>query len=452
MKKKAMLWICLCLLLAGGILAVIFREPIIDWLPIDQSGWDLLESGGHCYLDEDGDPISGWQKINSKTYYFDPATCAMHTGWLELPEGRYYLDKNGVRLTGWQEIDGTRYYLGNDGIMHTGWLQLDGTRMYLNEAGIPHTGWLEAEEGTYHLDNAGIPMTGWLESDGKRYYLDENGLLRSGWLQLEDEKFYLSADGTPLTGWQEVDGSLYYLGHDGIMVTGWLEQNGQTYYLKEDGSAARGRLVIEDKAHYFTSTGAEVLLVNRWNPLPMEYEPEVSESVTDCLMEPTAGEAAAIMLADMEAAVGDTGLLNGYRPYGMQHQGFYGKIKNMMAKGHSYSAAFYAVSQVFAYPGTSEHQSGLAIDIMGRADTYYLKGETKTIQWLKEHCWDYGFILRYPEDKSHITGIIYEPWHFRYVGKELALELKELGLCLEEYLDALTNDGTTCGNPDALNE
>ena len=87
---------------------------------------------------------------------------------------------------------------------------------------------------------------------------------------------------------------------------------------------------------------------------------------------------------------------------------------------------------------------------MGTSDFYYQKGETESLKWLKEHCWDYGFILRYPDGKSHITGIIYESWHFRYVGKELALELKDSGLCLEEYLDLLTGDGSTCGNPEAI--
>ena len=68
------------------------------------------------------------------------------------------------------------------------------------------------------------------------------------------------------------------------------------------------------------------------------------------------------------------------------------------------------------------------------------------------NCWDYGFIVRYPNNSSDITGIIYEPWHYRYVGLELAQEMKELGICLEEYLDMLTADGTTCGNPDYVPE
>ena len=68
-----------------------------------------------------------------------------------------------------------------------------------------------------------------------------------------------------------------------------------------------------------------------------------------------------------------------------------------------------------------------------------------TQQWLREHSWEYGFILRYPQGTTEITGIVYEPWHYRYVGQEMAAEIHELGITLEEYVDRLTNDGTTCG-------
>ena len=96
---------------------------------------------------------------------------------------------------------------------------------------------------------------------------------------------------------------------------------------------------------------------------------------------------------------------------------------------------------------TNKH--GTATDIKdGYYGSSYLN-EYATLYWLSQHCWENGWILRYPSGKSNITGIMYEPWHFRYVGVELAMELKDSGLCLEEYLDALTGDGSTCGNPNA---
>lgn len=91
-------------------------------------------------------------------------------------------------------------------------------------------------------------------------------------------------------------------------------------------------------------------------------------------------------------------------------------------------------------PGTSEHQTGLAADI---TDVYYdFKTKdlenTETFKWLNEHCQDYGFILRYPKDKEDITKVIYEPWHFRYVGIAAAKYIKEHNLCLEEFLELIS--------------
>jgi D-alanyl-D-alanine carboxypeptidase len=88
--------------------------------------------------------------------------------------------------------------------------------------------------------------------------------------------------------------------------------------------------------------------------------------------------------------------------------------------------------------GTSEHHTGLAVDIVGH-DYYYSghPGSTRAVQaWLKEHCWEYGFILRYTSEKQAITGFTAETWHFRYVGTEVSMDLKDSGLCLEEYLGA----------------
>ena len=94
-------------------------------------------------------------------------------------------------------------------------------------------------------------------------------------------------------------------------------------------------------------------------------------------------------------------------------------------------------AKVVAVPGTSEHQLGLALDII---DTGYTnldeeQEDTATQQWLMAHCWDYGFILRYPNGTTDITGIIYEPWHYRYVGRTAAAQIHELGVTFEEYID-----------------
>ena len=89
-----------------------------------------------------------------------------------------------------------------------------------------------------------------------------------------------------------------------------------------------------------------------------------------------------------------------------------------------------------ALPGTSEHQLGLAVDLMDESYPYLNEAQewTETQRWLMDNCWRYGFILRYPNGTSDITGIIYEPWHYRYVGEEYAKIIHEMDLTLEEYL------------------
>ena len=108
----------------------------------------------------------------------------------------------------------------------------------------------------------------------------------------------------------------------------------------------------------------------------------------------------------------------------------------MIVQGYSEENARTEAGKVVAVPGTSEHQLGLAVDIVDIENQILDEDQEKTAvqKWLMKNSWRYGFILRYPNDKSNITGIIYEPWHYRYVGKEAAKEIYDLDVCLEEYL------------------
>ena len=125
-----------------------------------------------------------------------------------------------------------------------------------------------------------------------------------------------------------------------------------------------------------------------------------------------------------------------YRSYDRQVSTFNSSMQNRLDQGMTPLEAYLETSSQVAMPGTSEHATGLAVDIIstqyGELDER--QGDTPEQQWLMEHCQEYGFILRYPSDKSDITGIIYEPWHYRYVGKDAATEIMEQGITLEEYL------------------
>ena len=134
---------------------------------------------------------------------------------------------------------------------------------------------------------------------------------------------------------------------------------------------------------------------------------------------------------------------SGYRDLEYQTGLFQKKVSRLRADGLSEQEAYLTAQTVVALPGTSEHHVGLAVDIVDQK--YQILDEqqeqTQVQQWLIEHSWEYGFILRYPSGKSDITKIIYEPWHYRYVGQVVAAEIHDSGLCLEEYLAQFPSGG-----------
>jgi D-alanyl-D-alanine carboxypeptidase len=146
------------------------------------------------------------------------------------------------------------------------------------------------------------------------------------------------------------------------------------------------------------------------------------------------------MLADCKAAGHTAVVSSAYRSHGDQIYLHNRRIQRFLDQGYSEEEAKLEAARRVAVPGTSEHELGLALDIVD-SDYRNLTEEQESMpaqKWLIENSWKYGFILRYPNNKSDVTGIIYEPWHYRYVGKELAKELHDSGLCLEEYFSQLT--------------
>ena len=132
-------------------------------------------------------------------------------------------------------------------------------------------------------------------------------------------------------------------------------------------------------------------------------------------------------------------ICSAYRTTEYQTNLFNKKVKEYRKNGYSQKNAEEQASLWVTIPGTSEHELGLAVDIVGK--NYQILDEkqenTDVQKWLMEHCYEYGFILRYPTDKKDITKINYEPWHYRYVGVKDAMLIKEKGICLEEYIEFL---------------
>lgn len=180
----------------------------------------------------------------------------------------------------------------------------------------------------------------------------------------------------------------------------------------------------------------KLVLVNRNHMVEDGYEPPLAEIENNYYFDARAVDYLKKMLEDGRKAGLDFWICSAYRTIEKQTSLFEQQVRDLKAQGYEESEARTKAATSVAYPGTSEHNLGLAVDIVAR-DYQILddkQANTDEAKWLKENCWKYGFILRYPTDKMEITGIIFEPWHYRYVGEEVAKEIMERGITLEEYL------------------
>ena len=380
---------------------------------------------------------TGWVETEEHTYYYleDGSPAA---GWLEIEGNRYHFGSDGALEKGFRQIDGQTYYFSTDGMQVSGWLDIEGVKYYLRQGGSLVTGWLSLEGQRYYLTKDGA-ATGICTVDGSDYVFDKDGRLTSGWADLGDQRAYGDLNCHPVTGWQEIGGTRYYFNASGILQTGWTEIDGLTYCFREDGSPMQG---ITPQGQ-FASTGQLVILVNPWNYVPEGYTVELEQIGTDQQIAAVACRDLNEMLTDCANAGHQPVVCSSYRTQEYQEGLFQRKIERLLedpSNSYTEAEAKIVAARSVAIPGTSEHQLGLAADIIDNRNWNLDESQARmpTQQWLMEHSWRYGWILRYPDEKSEITGIIYEPWHYRYVGKEVAAEIHELGVCLEEYLQMLT--------------
>ena len=365
--------------------------------------------------------------------------CAKGEGmWTQTEQGRSYLDAKGNPVTGWHEIQGVRYFFDENGLLATGWTEYDGSRFYLDPDGTLATGWRMLENKRCYLDENGQLATGWVSIQGQNCYFGADGTPASGWMEIDEKKYYLNVNGVPTTGWTEIDGVRWYFGENGTLYTGWLTESGKQYYFLEDGTPAVGEIVIGGQKYHFNPHGVRVMLVNPWNSLSPDLKPDLVQVDETHQIDRQCYEALMAMLSDCAAAGHDPELRSAYRTMDYQTMLHENKVNYYLDRHYSEEDAKKYAAQVVAVPGTSEHQLGLAVDIADREfkDLTDEQANTATQKWLMKHCWEYGFILRYPKGTTDKTGIIYEPWHYRYVGVEMAKEITESGMTLEEYLGA----------------
>lgn len=183
----------------------------------------------------------------------------------------------------------------------------------------------------------------------------------------------------------------------------------------------------------------ELVLVNKWNEMEEGYEPELTELTDGHRIDARIADDLMDMIQGAKKAGHSIYILSAYRDMEKQTSLYEAEVAEWRALGYSPAGAKEKAGTVVAVPGTSEHQLGLAVDLVSSEYVQLDEGAEKTqgYKWLVKHCHEYGFILRYPNGKTDITGIIYEPWHFRYVGKEAAEIIMKEGLTLEEYLEQL---------------
>lgn len=194
-----------------------------------------------------------------------------------------------------------------------------------------------------------------------------------------------------------------------------------------------------DKNSLDSGSDALLMLVNADHLIPEGYTTEITQIQNDQSVASICYKDLQEMMDDCRAAGLNPVICSSYRSMEKQQRLYQEQVQKYINHGYSPSDAEDKASSAVAIPGTSEHELGLAVDIVDinnqRLET--AQENTPVQRWLMENSWKYGFILRYPSDKTEITGIMYEPWHYRYVGREAARYIYEHGLCLEEYLGIL---------------
>ena len=218
-----------------------------------------------------------------------------------------------------------------------------------------------------------------------------------------------------------------------------LENHGQmeTHDHEETARQADTEPITDTETLAFDSSDWRLTLINKQHPIPDEYDFKLGTFTSGMRCDERVIEDLLLMMQAAKRDGLNLVVRSPYRTSDHQEDNFNGRIKSYMKQGLSYMEAYKVTSRVITVPVCSEHEVGLALDITSDSYIPLLQGfaDTKEGEWLEEHSHEYGFILRYPSGKEYITGIEYEPWHFRYVGREAAAVMKTEDLCLEEFWD-----------------
>lgn len=221
------------------------------------------------------------------------------------------------------------------------------------------------------------------------------------------------------------------------------EEPGQTEEQQATDTIANDAVLIYDENEKPVQASFEedwkLILVNKQNMVPEDYSFELGTIRGSIQADVRILDELSRMIDAAKQDGVTLSVCSGCRDYNRQTVLFDKKIRNYMGSGMSYFDAYSIASQAVTIPGKSEHQIGLALDIISNNYSSLNEGfaDTAAGKWLSANSDTYGFILRYPKGKENITGIEYEPWHFRYVGQEAAQAITEQGITLEEYVEQI---------------
>lgn len=242
------------------------------------------------------------------------------------------------------------------------------------------------------------------------------------------------------------DDNIQGLGNDTSKVSiseyGEIEEN-ETVSLEE--ILGKNEIKVEDYEEetivdnnlVFDRNDWRLVLINKQHPIPENYEFTLGTLSGSMQCDSRIIDDLLLMMKKAKEEGIDLMVCSPYRDLSKQETLFLRKINMYMKNGYSYIDAYKLSSQAVTVPGASEHQVGLAIDFITKNYTLLDEGfaNTEAGMWLASHCAEYGFVIRYPKDKEYITSIEYEPWHFRYVGREAARIIMDESICLEEFWD-----------------
>ena len=285
---------------------------------------------------------------------------------------------------------------------------------------------LPAAEAVYAADT-GITVNNYITEPEKAFTAQDLRLILDRSLSVNETENVGKEDSSEKNG-KEVEKKEGY--PEGDTVSG---DGADTEDEKNEGSEENGLFIPEEGDEWM------LLLVNKQNPIPDDYAPELTDVNGSIKIRSEIALPLSEMFDDAEKDGVSLMVCSAYRSHEHQRELFDRKIRNYTGRGLSYLDAFRIGSYSVIIPGTSEHELGMALDIVTPGYMNLNEGfaDTAAGKWLKDNAYKYGFILRYPKGKEYITGIIFEPWHYRYVGKEAAKIITQKDLTLEEYIEEM---------------